>query len=165
MNNPILHIIDKTYENEDVFSNIVTYAFRLNSKQTLPIFCYGIWPPTYENIVNEFETTRKQSKYKPTKHVWHIVLSFPYKNIESRAYCFANDIAKVFAQNYQIFYTFHNDTEHGHFHFFINTTSFIPEYPILDHKKMKTFEEKILYLASNNYKTSLNINWKIESMS
>lgn len=157
--NPELHIIDKTYENEDVFSNIVTYAFRLNNNQTLPIFCYGIWPPTYKNIIDQLQYIRTSNPTKIDKAVWQLILSFPDKHISDQKFRLANMIAKTFASEYQIFYSCHTDTKHLHFHFFVSTTSFLINNTPLIKEKMDSYI-KFIQDMTKDYGIHLIINWK-----
>lgn len=69
MTDAILKIIPGEYTNQDAIDKTITYLFRLNQKTSFPIYCYGVYPPTYENLIKGFHDTRLIQTNIPNQQV------------------------------------------------------------------------------------------------
>lgn len=69
-------IKDAAYNNDDAIYNAIHY---ITHNHTCPLFCYGIWPPTEENIIHKFETLRADLStfYSKTPCQQKLQLSIP----------------------------------------------------------------------------------------
>lgn len=149
MNDIILKIIPGEYENSDAIEKTVNYIYRTNQAKNLPLFCYGVWPPTYENIIKQFLKSREQHQNPPDRFVWHFTLSFPFnsKNVSTTYFKFADTIAEMFSSDYQVCYAFHTDTANFHFHFIVSACSFRNTISQLDSNKMQQYIQNIMDIA------------------
>ncbi len=153
MDNIIFKNINKEYCNADAIDNVIGYIYRTNNKSPLPIYCYGSieWPPTYDTMIKEYHFIREISQAElPDQQMVHFIISFdiPVQNVAYRHFYFADDIAKLFRNEYQICYSYHTDNGHPHFHYAVSTTSYIDGNPFLDNERMSYYESQICSLAN-----------------
>lgn len=149
-----------SHSNPDAIDNVIAYIYR-TGKSPLPIYCYGCiqWPPTYDSLIKEYHLIRETSKAQISdQQVIHFMISFgiPVKNITDEHFQFADSIAKLFRNEYQICYAYHADKGHPHFHFVVSTTSYFVENRVLSHDMMACYESQISTLA-NTYGFELHI--------
>lgn len=152
MNNLILKIKSEEYVNDDAYTKVVNYIFRISKKRSLPILCYGIWPHTYENVIEQLSYNRSLQSNPPDRLLWHFIISAPDNsaNTYDRYCAFADSIAKLFSSEYQICYACHTDTPHLHFHYVVSSTSYLPNGQHLDEGKLLQYIQKMLDLAGQN---------------
>lgn len=158
LNNALIKICGGEYINDDAIKNTIKYIYRLEKKRNLSPYCYGIFPPTYENIIREFEYVRAVQNDVPDRKVWHLVLSFPENEIIQQYlyYSLADAIAKLFSNAYMVCYAFHNDTNNFHAHFIISATSYIYNYPELTKDVVMQYLYQTQSIA-DNYNIPLDI--------
>lgn len=125
MNNALIKICNGEYTNDDAIEKATGYIYRLNTNHNLPTYCYGIFPPCYENIIKEFEYVRTMQNNVPDRKVWQLILSVPETEANQQYFILADKIAKLFSNEYMVCYSFHYDTNHFHAHFVISATSYI----------------------------------------
>lgn len=152
MNNLILIIKSEEYVNDDAYTKVVNYINRISNKRSLPILCYGIWPHTCENVIEQLSYNRSLHSNLPDRLLWHFIISAPDNspNIYGKYCAFADSIAKLFSAEYQICYACHTDTPHLHFHYVVSSTSYLPKGQPLDKSKMLQYVQKMLELAGQN---------------
>lgn len=152
MTSLILKITPDEYVNEDAYSKIVKYIYRISKKKSLPILCYGLLPHTHHDIIEQLSHNRTRQKNPPDRLLWHFIISFPDNtpNIYSKYSSFADSIAKLFSYEYQICYACHTDTSNLHFHYVVSSTSYLPNGQPLDEKKMSQYVHKMQELANQN---------------
>lgn len=153
MDNVIFKNIKKDYCNTDAIDNVIGYIYRTNDKFPLPIYGYGCieWPPTYGSLINEYHLIREMPQANmPEQQLVHFIISFdvPVQNVTIRHFYFADDVAKLFRNEYQICYSYHTDNGHPHFHFAVSTTSYIDGNPFLSNERMSCYESQICFLAN-----------------
>lgn len=142
-----LIIKNETYTNHNAIRHTLHYIFRLENPYK---FYYGIWPPTEENAILQFEATRKIfSKNTISKKVQHFYITFPkqLQNIDLLNHL-SNDIALLFAHKYQVCFALHDDTEQLHTHFIVSTTSYLSYQPPLSEDILKQYIPEIAFLAN-----------------
>ncbi|NDO70521.1 hypothetical protein FMM80_18475 [Schaedlerella arabinosiphila] len=153
MENIIFKNINKEYCNTDAINNVISYIYRTNNKSPLPIYCYGSieWPPTYDTLIKEYHLIREISQAELSdQQIIHFIISFdiPVQNVTIKHFYFADDIAKLFRNKYQICYSCHTDNGHPHFHYAVSTNSYIDGNPFLNNEQMSCYESQICSLAS-----------------
>lgn len=139
------------YHNPDAINRVIAYIYRTGTSQ-LPIYCYGCiqWPPTYDSLVNEYHLIRETAETDLLdQQLVHFVISFgdPVQDITDRHFHFADDIAKLFRNKYQICYAYHASSGHPHFHYVVSTTSYITGTPPINSDRMSQYELQIHNLA------------------
>ena len=160
LNNTIkLIICNNRYENDNAISQTIEYIYRLKEQKNLPIFCYGIYPPTYKNIISNFEYVRTLNDRDVSNgKVFHLILSFAQKEDDMTCYHFADRIARLFSQEYQICYACHKDTDNLHFHYIISATSYLSNYPALSEKSLQNYLQQAKQTAlTYNYILDLEV--------
>lgn len=151
MTNAVFKIIPGEYVNCDAIDNTIKYLYRLNKKKALPLYCYGVFPPTYENLIQAFHETRRLMQTNIlNQQVWHFTISFELAlpQITRTNYHFADGIAKLYAPEYQVCYAYHTNTHHPHFHYIVSTTSYIPGNEPLSVDKMNLQITQMIQLAT-----------------
>ncbi len=156
MNNALIKICNGEYTNNEAIKRAIEYIYRLNTNRNLPSYCYGIFPPSYENIVKKFEYIRTVQSDIPDRKVWHLVLAFPEKESNQQYFSLTDKIGQLFGNAYMVCYAFHNDTEHFHAHFIISATSYIFNYPELTKGKVMQYLYQAQIIAAN-YNIPLDI--------
>ncbi len=141
------------YDNPDAIDKTIGYIYRTNDKSPLPIYCYGCidWPPTYDRLIKEYHLVRETSQTNTSdQQLMHFIISFniPVQNVTEIHFHFADDIAKLFCNEYQICYSYHTDNGHPHFHYIVSTTSYIDGKPFLSNDRMSCYESQIYSLAN-----------------
>lgn len=158
MNNPLLTMINlNEYTNSDAIPNIINYIYRNDRSVNPTPFCYGIYPPSYKNIIAEFENVRSMDTNPLEQRVRHLVLSFTNTNVDINCFNLADNIAKLFSNKYLVCYALHKDTEHAHFHFIISTSSYYPDGYNLEEHILYQYIEQIVILAQNH---NINLEFK-----
>lgn len=152
MDSVIFKIISKDYCNTDAIDNVIGYIYRTNNNPPLPIYCYGCieWPPTYDSLIKEYHLIREIPQAKISdQQIVHFILSFntQAQAISDMHFQFADDIAKLFRNEYQVCYSYHTDNGHPHFHYAISTTSYIDGNPFLSNDRMSCYKSQICSLA------------------
>lgn len=157
MDNAIIKVCDGEYTNDNAIERTIEYIYRLNNNRNLPPYCYGIFPPVYENMIREFQYVRTVQNNVPDRKVWHLVLSFPEEMNRQYFYSsFADKIATLFRNAYMLCYAFHNDTENFHVHFIISATSYIPNYSELNEDTLMQYLYQAQTIAAD-YNIPLDI--------
>ena len=151
MNNAIIKICNGEYINDDAIKNTIKYIYRLEKKRNLSPCGYSIFPPTYEDIIREFEYVRTAQNHVPDRKVWHLVLSFPENEANQQYFYYrlADEIAKLFSNAYMVCYAFHNDTNNFHTHFIISATSYLPNHPELSGNAVMQYLYQAQVIADN----------------
>lgn len=155
------------YYNPDAIDKLISYIYRTD-KSPLLIYCYGCieWPPTYNSLIKDFHSVRETAQMNVSdQQVMHFIISFgiPVQNITNRHFQFADDIAKLFRNEYQICYSYHEDTRHPHFHYAVSTTSYLVGNPILNNDRMAQYES-LIYSLANAYGFKLHTEGEEENV-
>lgn len=150
MINAIIKIVPNYYTKPTDIDNTVSYIYRIHSKKPLPVYCYGAYPHTVDNIINNFKETMKHYPAAPDTYLWHFIISFPNDTLyDNTLHLFADLIAKLFSNEYQICYACHQDTDNLHFHYIVSSKSYIEENMDLNNEKMNLYLSEMSELANN----------------
>lgn len=159
MNDVILTVFDKSYSNPDAIEKLINYIYHLDSRKPLPAYCYGVFPPSYDNIKENFYYTYQMQNDRPEQQVWHFTISF--ESDCKPDFHFADAVAKLFANEYQICYAYHSNTDNPHFHYVVSASSYHYGAAPLDKDKMHFYISQIISLTSL-YNVCLREIWKKE---
>lgn len=117
-------IIDGAYENTDAVENVINYAMRMEDMQI--VGGYGVTLTNAKDIINQFYTVKKLYNAVNGKQVVHILFS-----VDKTAYLTPVQVKMLgdllglyFADDRQVVFGVHTDTEHLHIHMVINTIAF-----------------------------------------
>ena len=148
MINAIIKIVPEDYPTFADMQRAIYYIYRINTNKPLPIYCYGAYPPTADNIINQINETICHSSIAPTTYLRHFIISFPTNIAYSNTlWLFADSIAKFFCNEYQICYACHQNTDNLHFHYMISAVSYIPATNNLDNEIMSLYLTQMSALA------------------
>lgn len=148
--NAIIKIVPNRYTNISDINNAISYIYRTQRKHSLPIFCYGAYPPTADNIIAQFKETIDNYSAAPDTYLVHFIISFPTVTLNNNTLLlFADMIARLFCKEYQICYSFHQDTDNLHFHYIVSAVSYMPETPYIDNNKINIYLSQMSELAKN----------------
>lgn len=117
-------IIDGTYENIDAVENVINYAMRMGDMQI--VGGYGVTLTSAEDIINQFYIVKRLYNKINGKQVVHILFSVDkttYLN-PKQVKMFGDLLGLYFANDRQVVFGVHTDTEHLHIHMVINTIAF-----------------------------------------
>ena len=147
------------YTNSEAIERGIKYIYRGDEKKMLPICCYGCitYPPTCKSLIQDFYTVRLKQTEQSEQQIRHFIISFLADF--DRMYQFADRVAKLFSQEYQVCYAYHNDINHPHFHYIVSAVSYLPGYPCMDDKKWEEYLSQLQQLAEMSQIT-LNIRIK-----
>jgi hypothetical protein len=86
------------------------------------------------------------------EYIWHFLISYPLgcKALTPEDYQFADDIAALFSDSYQVCYSLHTDKDHLHFHYIVSTASYIRNENPIDKEKKEYFFNKMILLAQSH---------------
>lgn len=150
MINAIIKIVPEDYPTFADMQRAIYYIYRMNTNKPLPIYCYGAYPPTSDNIIKQISETMCNSSISPTTYLRHFIVSFPTNIAYSNTlWLFADSIAKLFCNEYQICYACHQDTDNLHFHYMVSAVSYIPAKNNLDNEIMFLYLTQMSALAVN----------------
>ena len=104
--------------------NVINYAMRMGDMQI--VGGYGVTLTSAEDIINQFYTVKRLYNKVNGKQVVHILFSVDkttYLNAK-QVKMFGNLLGLYFANDRQVVFGVHTDTEHLHIHMVINTIAF-----------------------------------------
>lgn len=117
-------IINGKYENVDAVDNVINYALRMGDMKI--VGGYGVTLTSAKDIINQFYTVKKLYNRMNGKQVLHIMFS-----VDKTAYLnpvqvkmLGDLLGLYFAEDRQVVFGVHTDTEHMHIHMVINTIAF-----------------------------------------
>lgn len=120
----IVKIVNKSYETKKAMINLVFYV----SSGSEEIGGFGLSMASPETVLYEFEAIKRywNKNEEGRRQVRHIIVSFEedYLRIDD-VRKLAWLIAEYYGNHYQVFYGIHDNTEHIHIHFVVNTVSFV----------------------------------------
>ena len=128
MYNVIIKIVNDDYTNNSSIENMINYIYRTKN-EALPIHAYGLStvPPTYESMINDFQTAYMSSNpEKPSRHIWHVIFSYNRSKISKKFRNCIDGIAGSIGLVYPTCYAYHFDSNHVHCHMVISATPFLP---------------------------------------
>ena len=148
MINAIIKIVPEDYPTFADMQRAIYYIYRMNTNKPLPVYCYGAYPPTADNIIKRISETMCNSSISPTTYLCHFIVSFP-TNIayNNTLWLFADSISKLFCNEYQICYACHQNTDNLHFHYMVSAVSYIPTMNNLDNEIMSLYLTQMFALA------------------
>lgn len=148
MINAIIKIVPEDYPTFADMQRAIYYIYRLNTNKPLPVYCYGAYPPTASTIISQINETMCNSSITPTTYLRHFIISFPTNIAYSNTlWLYADSIAKLFCNEYQICYACHQDTYNLHFHYVVSAVSYIPVTNNLDNEIMSLYLTQMSALA------------------
>ena len=143
------------FSNNDIIENELKYIFSYLTKtqpnrKPKPIHFYGVpfigYPPLIDDLIFQFIQIRNRQDQTIPQQVWHFILSFPllFSSAYDPCFFFADAIAELFGSAYPVTYAYHTENRHtgnrhSHFHYIISTSSYIPDYPALDSRRLEEF--------------------------
>ena len=144
----IIKIVPEDYPTFADMQRAIYYIYRINTTTPLPVYCYGAYPPTADNIINQINETIQITAVTPTTHLCHFIISFPTNIAYSNTlWTFADSVAKLFYNEYQICYACHHNTDNVHFHYMISAVSYLPNTDTLDYKNLSLYVPQMMSLA------------------
>lgn len=148
--NFILHAIEspEDYTNTNAIENTIRYACKLDNPSHE--FFYGIWPPTREKAIEQFELARKLAHDTTGMQVHHFYITAGKCQDVAFILQFSHQVALLFTSQYQVCFALHDDRKHLHTHFVISTAGYIPDTPPLTLKQFREYIPLILETAKNN---------------
>lgn len=113
-------LTDKSYGDAEAVASLIDYC----EKDGLT-GCIGV--TSYQRAAYEMQLLKEQYEKTEGRQVRHYILAFDkVENImSSAALRIGWKVAEYFAQEYQVVYSVHTDTENIHIHFIINTVNTI----------------------------------------
>lgn len=150
MINAIIKIVPEDYPSFADMQRAIYYIYRINTNKPLPVYCYGAYPPTADNIINQINETICNYSIAPNIYLRHFIISFPTNIVYNNTlWLFADSIAKLFCNKYQICYACHQNTDNVHFHYLISAVSYMPATNNLDNEQMSLYLAQMSALAVN----------------
>ena len=149
MKNILIKIIGTacTHTNDDVYENIIHY---IGNKKY--INGYGFFPTqNLDGIARQFHFSEAYSNTSTDKKIWHFIISTNDPVSGQELAILANNIALLFASDYQCFYGIDSDKGHPHIHFAVNTYSYHPKQTVLTKNEFETYIFQIQNLLSVRY--------------
>ena len=123
----VVRIVNKEYNDSQTLAVLINYI--LTDKNNKPNFCYYIGGINVNphSAFQEMMYTKKFFRKTEGRYVRHFIVS-PDKNLVfmgHELYTLAFQISAYYSQRYQIIFSVHEDTDHWHIHFVMNTVSFV----------------------------------------
>lgn len=148
MLNANLIVKPDSYTNSNAIENAIRYIFRLDNNQH---FIYRAWPPTPDNAIALFKNIRKAFPDNTCEQqLQHFFITFNSICDKDFINSFSHQVASLFINAYPICFALHDDKpKHLHTHFIVSTTSHIPNTLPLINSTWKSYEKKIIDLASH----------------
>ncbi|MFI3201559.1 MAG: relaxase/mobilization nuclease domain-containing protein [Eubacteriales bacterium] len=120
-------IINKPYENKKALLNVANYI--IQEEKCYGVYgCIGIREHYVVDIVEKMKDTKKLYSKNNGRQLVHIIISFD----EYESTCLTGNDAMEIAYSlqeafygYQVLFGVHQNTEHLHIHFMVNTVSII----------------------------------------
>lgn len=143
-----LIIKNSSYDNDDAISNAIHY---ITHNSTCFLFCYGIWPPTEEAAIQQFETLRNTFPGTPCpQQLQHFWITFEAKRLSEDIAVFLDHLATSIGFYYPICYAIHEDQSHLHAHFVVSTISYFSTIPFLINSQWRICIDNIIQFAWGN---------------
>ncbi len=122
------HFEEKKYSDENAVDDVISYVLRPDKTPHHWMNGYGVYLPQAAHEMNEIARIfGKQSGV----HLRHFILSFSKsetkifrKHTYEMLYHIAQYTAAYYGHEYQIIFAVHEDTEHPHIHFVMNTVNY-----------------------------------------
>lgn len=150
-----IEVTNGTYENEDAYSNLISYITNQEYILSKHYFGgYGIFPQLPDIAINQFYESKTNSNFKSERNIWHFFISYSTIQNANIIMQHALNISSLFAPNYQIFYALHEHQQRPHVHFAVNNFSYHPYMATLDVTTLKTYLNQVLHYLQEN--TSCN---------
>lgn len=122
---------NQNYKNEDAADKLVKYIFkdRGNGKKVRFYGGLGVDLVTSERAARQIKKIKKLYKKSSGRQMYHFILSFDgrVKN-PIEVYEIGMGIMDTFFYGYQIIFAVHEDTEHLHLHFILNSVNMLTGY-------------------------------------
>lgn len=159
MPNILIKIIGNAYShtNDDAYHHMISYICKKNY-----FGGYGFFPATpCETIIQHFQSCETCSLDHIDKKMWHFIIS-TQDNVQENQFAFlADQIALLFASEYQCIYGLDFDKGHPHIHVAVNTHSYHPTHPALTQTLFEQYITQVQSLITRLYtNTSLSIQWE-----
>lgn len=120
----ITKIVDGDYVNDDAVENTIEYALRMRDWRLAG--GYGITLTNYYDIVNQFYKVKNKYGVIGGKQVMHFMFS-----VDRTTFLSTDPVRKLgyllgkyFANERQVLFGIHTDTDHLHIHMIVNTIAF-----------------------------------------
>lgn len=122
----IIKIVNADYSRIDAMQNLIKYI--ITDKERKPLLCsyYGGINIDPLNAFNEMMYVKKYFRKTAGRLVRHFIVSPEAKDfLPQELYYLAYRISLYYSNKYQIMFSVHENTNHLHIHFVINTVSFL----------------------------------------
>ncbi len=112
------------YKNPDACENVIRYVFR--QKSSSPIGGNAVYPIETENVIDQFQLIKEGYHKMNGRQVFHFCLSYPDNSDDRKilAYEDAKQVSQMIGREFQNVYGIHEDTDHVHVHFAVNSVSY-----------------------------------------
>lgn len=158
----VIKIVDTDYtdyfgdENEPI-KRLIEYMYRIEDNINLPIYCYGVdlnelapfnndsYFELLDRLENTFINTAPYIPYSSdiSPNLLHFIMSFPDTTIPYSSIFMIDSIARIFADEYPVCDSIHNDTKHSHVHYAVSTRSYTDSHNALNKDKLDKYIEEI----------------------
>lgn len=147
MENILIKVIPEEYADYDSAANLIRYIM---SKHSPGGYGYPV-PATIESITYSFHFIHESLFPGYGQRLWHFIISFNGKRSSNELLLLADQIAYIFAGNYQVIYGFDPDEGHYHLHFAVNAVSYHSGSIPLDDNIMIQYLHQINSILTGNY--------------
>lgn len=144
-----LIIFHGDYLNNDAVKNVINYICR----PTDAIFnMYGIRGCTPEKAVEDIRSIYEYCGYPSEALIHHFCITFQSNKNKEYLFWFADRIASLFSQKYQIVFSLHPLEKHSgyHIHFAVAAVSYLPDVPELNSAELEKYYSQIITYAAAN---------------
>lgn len=147
-----IEVVNGSYNNEDAYDNLIHYIVKekyiLNSHY---FGAYGVYPVTPETASEQFQKSKEESTVYSACNLWHFFISYAFPIRDSINLSLADEIARLFSNEYQVFYGIHTHQVKSHVHYAINSYSYHPQMPPLNEDSLRSYMKKIKLLLNSYY--------------
>lgn len=147
MENIIIKSVREPYKRKKDIRNLFCYIEgECDSKEEITRYCCGGGVPLKPekaaermiSVQESFGKAKQKHGKKASRRIYHYIVSFPLSMDDTNCVkLVAIEIARIFSEQYQVYYGVHEDEEHLHIHFAINAVSYV------DGKKWHTSKREL----------------------
>ena len=119
----VIHCTGK-YQDDDAMTNVIHYITQPSKTPSKLIGTYGA---DMDDLAGSMIAVAESFDKNSHTRLRHFVLSFRPGELDSTdtAYYICVNIAYLIGQEYQVVFAFHEDTDHPHIHFVVNSISYV----------------------------------------
>lgn len=127
---------DGSYNNENAYNRVIGY---ISNKTYFGGYGFYYSPNPDSSIIQQFKLCETCSNQKNNQKIWHFYITFFKRQNLTDLLKLADQIALIFARQYQIVYGLDTDEGRPHLHFGVNAFSYHPDIPVLTPESMQDY--------------------------